>query len=202
MNFGGPCPSMYEILDTNNARIHETLLERIIGEVHECALEQPNYSEMYAALCSDICIRIHGNEQRSGALQFSGEVCALFCCASLGSLKDHKSPFKESFFVNIWRVGQPQKGVTEQGAKSALLWKRGYLDHTIIPLLKVCLPHPPGGVTSFLEWLTQLGFFHWSTVFGEDMALRNGSFCGSLTRGNLFSWDAHVGLILLCLQAL
>eukprot|EP00667_Euglena_gracilis_P000362 EG_transcript_362 len=65
--------SMYEILDTNNARIHETLLERIIGEVHECALEQPNYSEMYAALCSDICIRIHGNEQRSGALQFSGE---------------------------------------------------------------------------------------------------------------------------------
>ena len=54
---------MYEILDTNNDKITEQLLERIIAEVHERALDQPNYSQMYAQLCADICTRIHANKQ-------------------------------------------------------------------------------------------------------------------------------------------
>lgn len=56
---------MHQLLDQNSAKIHDQLLERIIGEVHECALDQPSYSEMYATLCSDICLRIHHNQQKT-----------------------------------------------------------------------------------------------------------------------------------------
>lgn len=61
--------SMYDVLDQNSAAIDEELLERIIDEVHECALDQPSYSEMYAVLCSDVCVRIQGNEDRAGGAQ-------------------------------------------------------------------------------------------------------------------------------------
>eukprot|EP00669_Euglena_mutabilis_P007453 TRINITY_DN2738_c0_g1_i1.p1 TRINITY_DN2738_c0_g1~~TRINITY_DN2738_c0_g1_i1.p1 ORF type:complete len:672 (-),score=245.98 TRINITY_DN2738_c0_g1_i1:156-2171(-) len=58
---------LYEGLDAAADLITKELLDKIIAQVHERALEQSNYSDMYAQLCKDICQRIQAKQAPSNS---------------------------------------------------------------------------------------------------------------------------------------
>lgn len=60
---------LYEVLDDGAQLINEEVLSSIIQQVHERAMEQPNYSDMWAKLCSDICTRIQAKAEGKNTLE-------------------------------------------------------------------------------------------------------------------------------------